>query len=61
MRLQDYTPPFARPTASVLVKDRLKGADLQNREDLQVTQASANVIEKHNETLRQERTLEPER
>lgn len=58
----EYVPPFARPTASKLVKDRLRDADVLVSKDAQYNaRASAQVVDDHSEVLKQERTAEPER
>lgn len=54
-------PPFSRPTANVLVSTRLRDADMVKNDRKSQERAAMQVVEQHNEVLRQERTLEPHR
>jgi hypothetical protein len=38
---EDYTPPFARPTASLLVKERLREPSLQDKDEFSMTTVRA--------------------
>jgi hypothetical protein len=57
-----YSPPFSRPTANNLVSNRMRDPDMMTRADHSghVREAQA-VVDAHNENLRNERTLEPQR
>lgn len=58
----DYAPPFSRPTANSLVQKRMQDPDMRARDDRSYQHGEAQrVVDNHNETLRQERTLEPQR
>jgi hypothetical protein len=58
----EYIPAFARPTASQLVKDRLKEPTVENLKDERLINAeAANVINQHNQAVKAERAAEPQR
>eukprot|EP00741_Cyanophora_paradoxa_P014298 tig00020780_g13790.t1 len=57
----EVIPPFARPTASTLVKEQLKDVDPVSTDVSRVLTKSAAAIESHNVTLRSERSQEPGR
>jgi len=54
-------PPFSRPTANTLVASRLRDADMVKNDRKSQERAAMQVVENHNESLRQERTNEPQR
>lgn len=54
-------PPFSRPIANTLVGSRMRDSDMLNRDRKTQERAAQQVVDQHNESLRQDRTLEPQR